>query len=278
MTEKDARQYEKLYAAVASQVGTLRAALLGREARERERTWARLQTHGELDELMLVDGITGASNIYKRRTPDESATMLAQQLPKRIKFVLDISGSMYTYNRLDGRLTRVLQALIMLMEALDGFEHKYEYSVVGHSGAASAVLLVPWGDPPKTRLERLKLIRKMVTHSQTCKSGDHTLTAAKRAVADVTSKAADEYFVFLLSDADFGRYDVTGRSLGEALTADPRVSAYALLIASNFEAAEAIKEDLPPGRGFACYDTNKLIATLRDVFQASIVFSKHHAR
>ena len=104
---------------------------------------------------------------------------MSQQLPKRIKFVLDISGSMYTYNRLDGRLTRVLQALIMLMEALDGFEHKYEYSVVGHSGAASAVLLVPWASPPKTRLERLKLVRKMVTHAQTCKSGDHTLQATK---------------------------------------------------------------------------------------------------
>ncbi|KAH8064284.1 ATPase [Aureococcus anophagefferens] len=249
MTEKDARQYEKLYAAVESQVGVLRAALLGREARERERTWKRLQTHGELDELMLVDGITGATNIYKRRSPDDAARLLSQQLPKRIKFVLDISGSMYTYNRLDGRLTRALQALIMLMEALDGFEHKYEYSVVGHSGAASAVLLVPWGSPPKTRLERLKLVRKMVTHAQTCKSGDHTLQATKRAVADVAAKAADEYFVFLLSDADFGRYDLTGRDLGAALTADPRVSAYALFIASNFEAAEAIKDERPPGKG-----------------------------
>ena len=277
MTEKDARQYEKLYAAVESQVGVLRAALLGREARERERTWKRLQTHGELDELMLVDGITGATNIYKRRSPDDAARLLSQQLPKRIKFVLDISGSMYTYNRLDGRLTRVLQALIMLMEALDGFEHKYEYSVVGHSGAASAVLLVPWGSPPKTRLERLKLVRKMVTHAQTCKSGDHTLQATKRAVADVAAKAADEYFVFLLSDADFGRYDLTGRDLGAALTADPRVSAYALFIASNFEAAEAIKDELPPGKGFSCYDTSKLIGTLRDIFQASIVFSKHSA-
>ena len=277
MTEKDARQYEKLYAAVESQVGVLRAALLGREARERERTWKRLQTHGELDELMLVDGITGATNIYKRRSPDDAARLLSQQLPKRIKFVLDISGSMYTYNRLDGRLTRVLQALIMLMEALDGFEHKYEYSVVGHSGAASAVLLVPWASPPKTRLERLKLVRKMVNHAQTCKSGDHTLQATKRAVADVAATASDEYFVFLLSDADFGRYDLTGRDLGAALTADPRVSAYALFIASNFEAAEAIKDELPPGKGFSCYDTSKLIGTLRDIFQASIVFSKHSA-
>ncbi|KAH8094432.1 ATPase [Aureococcus anophagefferens] len=113
MTEKDARQYEKLYAAVES------------------------QTHGELDELMLVDGITGATNIYKRRSPDDAARLLSQQLPKRIKFVLDISGSMYTYNRLDGRLTRAPGA----DHAHGGFDGSStsEYSVVGHSGAASAV-------------------------------------------------------------------------------------------------------------------------------------------
>ena len=91
--------------------------------------------------------------------------------------------------------------------------------------------------------------------------------------ADVVAKAADEYFVFLLSDADFGRYDLSGRDLGAALVADPRVSAYALFIASNFEAAEQIREELPPGRGFSCYDTSRLIATLRDIFQASIVAS-----
>ena len=97
-------------------------------------------------------------------------------------------------------------------------------------------------------------------------------------MADVAAKEADEYFVFLVSDADFGRYGVSGRELGAALVADPRVSAYALFIASNFEAAEAARAELPAGRGFACYDTSRLIATLRDIFQASIVFSKHDAR
>ena len=48
--------------------------------------------------------------------------------------------------------------MVMVLEALDGFEGKYEYSVVGHSGAAPAVRLVPWGAPPATRLERLKLV------------------------------------------------------------------------------------------------------------------------
>ena len=101
-----------------------------------------------------------------------------------------------------------------------------------------------------------------------------SLQACQRAVKDVVSKDADEYFVFLVSDADFGRYGLSGRDLGAALVADPKVSAYALFIASNFEAAEAAKDELPAGRGFACYDTSRLIGTLRDIFQASIVSSK----
>ena len=130
------------------------------------------------------------------------------------------------------------------------------------------------GEAPRAKLDRLKLIRKMVHHSQTCKSGDNTLAATRRAITDVTAKAADEYFVFVLSDADFQRYDVSSAELGNALLADERVSAYALFIASNFAAAEAIQDELPPGRGFSCYDTSKLISTLKDIFQASIILSR----
>ena len=57
----------------------------------------------------------------------------------------------------------------------------------------------------------------------------------------------------------------------EILHTQRRVALY------DFEAAEAIKDELPPGKGFSCYDTSKLIGTLRDIFQASIVFSKHSA-
>ena len=34
----------------------------------------------------------------------------------------------------DERLERLLECTMMIMEALDGFESKFEYALVGHSG------------------------------------------------------------------------------------------------------------------------------------------------
>lgn len=48
---------------------------------------------GELDEMRIVDGIAGARNIYRRRGDAEEAGG-DQLLPKRIKFVMDCSGTL----------------------------------------------------------------------------------------------------------------------------------------------------------------------------------------
>ena len=150
-----------------------------------------------------------------------------QARPKRLRFVLDVSGSMYRFNSEDRRLERCCQMAVMLMESLAGFEHKYSWSLVGHSGDGPAVQLVDYGAPPANRHERLKVLQRMWAHAQFCMSGDHTLEAAELAVADVTAKEADDYFVFLLSDANLRRYGIAPEALGEVLVADPRVNAFA---------------------------------------------------
>ena len=58
---------------------------------------------------------------------------------------------------------------------------------------------------------------------------------------EITSKPADEYFVFILSDADIKRYEVTPEALGRVLTMNPRVHAYALFIAPNYDEAEQLR-------------------------------------
>lgn len=45
---------------------------------------------------------------------------------------MDVSGSMARFNSQDGRLERLLQCSAMIMESLDGFEHKYTYAITGH--------------------------------------------------------------------------------------------------------------------------------------------------
>lgn len=42
-------------------------------------------------------------------------------------------------------------------------------------------------------------------HSRSCPSGDNSLEAAKLAVKEVVAEEGDDYFVFLLSDANLGR-------------------------------------------------------------------------
>ncbi len=40
---------------------------------------------------------------------------------------------------------------VMMMEALDGFDTKYQWSLVGHSGDGPVIPLVEYGKPPKDR-------------------------------------------------------------------------------------------------------------------------------
>ena len=47
-----------------------------------------------------------------------------QQKPKLLKILCDVSGSMYRFNGYDGRLDREMESMLMVMEALDGYDQK----------------------------------------------------------------------------------------------------------------------------------------------------------
>lgn len=49
-----------------------------------------------------------------------------QQLPKQLRLVVDVSGSMYRFNGLDGRLERVMEAACLVMEAFDKYEQRFK--------------------------------------------------------------------------------------------------------------------------------------------------------
>lgn len=48
-----------------------------------------------------------------------------QEKPKRLRLVVDVSGSMYRFNGYDGRLDRTLEAILMVMESFEGYEKKF---------------------------------------------------------------------------------------------------------------------------------------------------------
>lgn len=47
---------------------------------------------------------------------------------------------------------------VMIMESFHGFEHKYDYSIVGQDGESAVIPFVEWGKPPKTKRERLLVL------------------------------------------------------------------------------------------------------------------------
>ena len=117
-------RYESLLGAVSKEVRQTRVVLQSREARKSERVWLARQSHGELDESRLVDGITGERAIYRRRAEQPPLPGAPQLKPKLLRFVIDCSGSMYYFNGHDRRLERTLQTAVMIFEAFAGFEDK----------------------------------------------------------------------------------------------------------------------------------------------------------
>ncbi|KAH8060145.1 ATPase [Aureococcus anophagefferens] len=243
----------------------------GHDAGEYASLKAAVASQGELDEARLVDGVAGAPDVYRRRGLEADAGALFRpKTPKRIKFVLDISGSMYTFDRIDDRLRRLQEAAVFILEAFAraaqesdmpnfkgsylgrfplafaGFEAKYDLAVVGHSGTGpEAERLVEFGRPVATDAERLAIARRLAAHAQFAHSGDSTLEATRLAVDDAAAGDADERFVFVVSDADLKRYGITPEAWNAILMArHPEVQAYVVLISSNEDEAAAITERL----------------------------------
>jgi hypothetical protein len=88
--------------------------------------------------------------------------------------------------------------------------------------------------------QRLEVVRSMYSHANQCFSGDNTLACSLTGVEEITNDEGDDYYVFLLSDANLAQYGVSPKSLADALMADSKVNSYAIFIAGEAE-AEAIK-------------------------------------
>lgn len=96
-------------------------------------------------------------------------------------------------------------------------------------------------------------------------SGDSTLVAGMRAIQDVTLEPADDYFVFLVSDANLEGYGVSPSDLTNALTSEPAVKAFMVFIAEQDVAAK-YKDAMPHGRAEVVINTADLPLVFRNMF------------
>eukprot|EP00934_Nitzschia_sp_Nitz4_P006323 Nitzschia sp. Nitz4//scaffold219_size35776//29376//35535//NITZ4_007828-RA/size35776-processed-gene-0.11-mRNA-1//1//CDS//3329542332//6313//frame0 len=274
MSQREWEMYQRFGGVIQEDVSRLRGVLDTTISKSDERGWLRRQSHGEIDDTKLVDGVTGDKYIFKRRGMVEDTL---SHKKKKIRFVMDCSGSMYRFNGYDQRLVRCLEAALLVMEAFEGFESRYEYSIVGHSGDSPSLSLVDFGEPPKNENDRMKVLQTMIAHSQYCRSGDFTCEAMEMAIEDVSNSAGDDpelndCIVIGVSDANLARYGISPRELGKILESGEqnKVKAYCVFIASFGEEADEIKRSLPIGRGHICFKTSDLPKIVRDILTSNL--------
>ncbi|XP_023941851.1 von Willebrand factor A domain-containing protein 8 [Bicyclus anynana] len=271
MSEFDAKLYGQFLRAVQPQIGALRGVLAELQAKKKERQWSRHQTSGELDDGKIIEGLTGERSIYRRRTEQEPPPGSPPDKPKRLRLVLDVSGSMYRFNSYDGRLERSMEAVVLLTEALRGYEARIRYDMLAHSGEEHALELVRVGRVPESEKERLQIIRTMHAHAQFCWSGDNTLAATKHAISTLANEDADEAIVLILSDANLRRYGIAPEHLGTILTSDPRVQAHVIFIGSLGDEANTLLRKLPVGHAHVCMEVSSLPHIMQQIFASSLL-------
>jgi len=232
--------------------------------------WVKHQSDGLWDDNKLVEGLTGERNIYKRRVDprDDPNRNLDQssKKKKRLLFVMDVSASMYRFNGHDRRLQRLVETGIMVCEALEGHDDKLEWAMVGHNGDSASLPFVEFGAPPKDRKARLDMVRYMAAHAQYCWSGDNTLTAMEKAVQKVTASPGEDYFVFVISDANLTQYGYTAWDFARIIKSNAQVHMYCLFIATLGHQAEALRRELPVGHAFTCMDPAEVPHVLKRIF------------
>lgn len=271
MSEHDAALYDQFASSVKQQVQLLRVILDSLQATSKERQWLKHQSSGDFDDSKLIESITGEKTIYRKRGEQEPEVGSPQVKPKRLRLVVDVSGSMYRFNSYDARLEREMEAILMVMEALQGFENKFVYDVLGHSGEESRINFITADKPPTNDKERFKVLQEMHAHSQFCMSGDNTLQATKEAIGSVVQDDCEQHFVIVLSDANLDRYSISPESLAKILTSNPEVHAFAIFIGSLGDQATRLQNHLPAGHAFVCMDTSELPQILQQIFTSSLL-------
>eukprot|EP00977_Amphora_coffeiformis_P014936 scaffold4262_cov169-Amphora_coffeaeformis.AAC.5 len=253
-------RYDQLYQQVSLQIQQLRVLLKDIKKRKQERVWLRRQSTGELDDSRIVDAIAGEKDVFKRRGKSTEGNPNASHNvdPMSIKLVVDISASMYRFNGYDGRLRRLLEAALMIMEALKE-DDRFVLTIVGHNGDSAEIPLVG-----KTTLldpaTQLKVLEGMVAHTQYTFPGDSTLEAIELAI----TQANEGDLVLIISDANLKRYRIDPMDVSNLLRIEG-VHAHFILIGSLGEEAEKLARSIPNERAQVCLDSKDLPVIVKNI-------------
>ncbi|KAI0265323.1 AAA domain-containing protein [Gloeopeniophorella convolvens] len=235
MTPEGAESYGELLSGVQAHIAQLRDLLEHLATREEERVWARL-------------GIQASRNGEAELDDPAQA--------KRIRFLFDISASMYRF-QYDGRLQRSLETEFQSPHQA----RQYTWDMYGHSGDEPEIPLVKIGDSIEGPAERWAVTQKMKYTTQYTWSGDSTVAAIEKAVDEVAAFDGDDHFVIALTDANFAQYAITAEDLGRSMNRHPKVKTALICICEDSDASW-IKQYFP-GRAFLVNNTADIPKVLR---------------
>lgn len=263
MGKLDWDRYNNLRTQVEEPIVQLKSLLRDLKKRSEERIWLKNQTSGELDENRLVDALSGERDVFKRRgSPDDDNNNALQSEPVTIKLVLDISASMYRFNGYDQRLERLLEATLMMMEALRD-DKRFRLHIVGHNGSSAKIPLVN----PKTNLDeaaQLRVLLGMIANTQYTYAGDNTVEAISLAVEEATKGE----LVIIISDANLDRYYISVDDL-EPLQS-PDVHAHLIFIGSLGDEASELASRIPNERAQVCFQSAELPLIIKQIVASAL--------
>lgn len=260
MGELDWDRYNSLHQHVAVQIQQLQVLLKDIKRRKQERVWLKRQSTGELDDSRLVDALAGEKDVFKRRGKATESNINSSQVtePMSIKLVVDVSASMYRFNSYDGRLQRLLEATLMIMEALKD-DDRFKLTIVGHNGDSAEIPLVE-STTPQDPATQLKVLESMVAHTQYTFAGDRTLEAIELA----TSTAKEGDLVLIISDANLKRYRIDPDDVSQLLRRKD-VHTHLVLIGGFGEEPIKLARSIPNERAQVCLDSEELPLIVKNI-------------
>jgi hypothetical protein len=261
MGKLDWERYDRLHQRVEVQIRQLQVHLKDIRRRKEERVWLRRQSTGELDDSRIVDAIAGEKDVFKRRgfADEFPHHSFEEEETMSVTLVVDVSASMYRFNSYDGRLERLLEATLMIMEALGGDE-RFKLKIVGHNGSSAKIPLLAADMPFNDPATQLGILEQMVAHTQFTWAGDSTLEAIESSI----SSAEEDELILIISDANLRRYRIKPKQVSALLQRND-VHAYLILIGSMGEEASDLAQAIPNGRAQVCSDSEELPLMMKNI-------------
>ncbi|MBF0253098.1 MAG: AAA family ATPase [Candidatus Omnitrophica bacterium] len=228
VSEEDYQFYQKYYNEVSGQAKTLKNNLRKIKMEEKKKRVRRLREEGFIDENELPGVIAGEYRVFKD-------IQRSNKMFFKISFVVDMSGSMHSGNRIE----EAMKGLIVLLESMQDWPEDILFEVVGFSNT-ECIPIREYSSKKITLKDKVQIIKDVHTLGR---GGTNAAEAVKSAVErNVKGDKKYRRIVFLLTDGELLGGDAA--VIGEAQRGNLAVKIVPMGLGETSQAVA----DIPNGR------------------------------